>query len=217
MSQISDDYFQGILEATDLLPKQQVIGMQKTVLNSEFPWNFVREITAPYQSWRDNDLYKQPYVDSPFSVHGFVHELWSQGKVVSKHYDQFLPVVYALEDAADLEIEDLVEFRLNLFTKNVNNVPYHIQHIDISKPGKMYSAIFYICESDGNTHFFEEFFDPDVKRFIDGYRPDLFNVVKTVPPEQGKAILFDSRRYHASAYPERHPERVVLNMTFKVK
>ena len=66
----------------------------------------------------------------------------------------------------------------------------------------------------GDTHFFNEFLDPSIKRFINGYDPSLFTVAKTVKPKAGRLVLFDGRRYHASRYPESTTERIVLNINF---
>ena len=214
----NQSYFNDIVEINDLIPKKFQDHLSNSIMQPKFPWYFVREITAPYAAWKNNELNKYQCEITENSVSGFVHELWSKGNIESEYFDIFSPILYFLEDAANLEIEDLVEFRLNLFNRNKNVVPHHIPHIDISENGKkIYSALYYINDSDGDTHFFKEFYDPSIKRFINGYSPNIFNLKNKVTPQKGKMILFDSRRYHASSYPENNTERIVLNIVFTVK
>lgn len=214
---MTDSYSKDIIEIQDLIPKKLSNHLRSSVMDCSFPWYFVREISAPYKAWRTNELNNSSCEVGEYSVSGFVHELYSKGKVKSEYYKEFVPILYLLEEAASIEIESLIEFRLNLFTRNTNTVPHHIPHIDISADGKIMSALYYVNNSDGDTRFFTEFFDPDIKRYINGYSPSDFHIQTTSAPEQGKVILFDSRRYHASSYPEKTPERIVLNMVFKIK
>jgi hypothetical protein len=213
-----ESHFEDIVEINDLIPKRFQDHLSDSIMQPKFPWYFVREISSPYDAWKNNDLNKYDCEINDYSVSGFIHELWHNGNVESSYFDVFSPILYFLEDASNLEIDDLIEFRLNLFNRNTNIVPHHIPHIDIPKnEGKIYSAIYYINDSDGDTHFFKEFYDPSIKRFINGYSPDIFNLQTKATPKKGKMILFDSRRYHASTYPENNPERIVLNIVFTVK
>jgi hypothetical protein len=211
-------YFEDVVEINDLIPKKYQDHLSYSIMQPKFPWYFVREISAPYGAWKNNDLNKYHCEINDYSVSGFVHELWSKGNIESSYFDIFSPILYFLEDASNLEIKDLIEFRLNLFNRNKNIVPHHIPHIDVKTDDeKIYTALYYVNDSDGDTHFFKEFYDPSIKRFINGYGPDIFNLQTRVTPQKGKMILFDSRRYHASSYPEETPERIVLNITFTVK
>ena len=119
-----------------------------------------------------------------------------------------------MEEKINMSIKDLIQLRLGLFTLNKNRQPYHVPHVDYQNDGLKYTAIYYLNDSDGDTFFFNEFLDPNIKRFINGYDPSLFTVAKSVKPKQGKLVLFDGRRYHASSYPESTPERMVLNINF---
>lgn len=209
-----NDFFEDIVEIEDFIPPRYQQHLKETVLDSKFPWYFNRDITSPLWFWKENHLNDSTLEVEDSSFTGFMHILWGREGKESEFYDIFVPLLYSMEEKINMSIKDLIQLRLGLFTLNKNRQPYHVPHVDYQNDGLKYTAIYYLNDSDGDTFFFNEFLDPSIKRFINGYDPSLFTVAKSVKPKQGKLVLFDGRRYHASSYPESTPERMVLNINF---
>lgn len=209
-----NDFFEDIVEIEDFIPPRYQQHLKETVLDSKFPWYFNRDITSPLWFWRENHLNDSALEVEDSSFTGFMHILWGRDGKESDFYDIFVPLLYSMEEKINMTIKDLIQLRLGLFTLNKNRQPYHVPHVDYQNDGLKYTAIYYLNDSDGDTFFFNEFLDPNIKRFINGYDPSLFTVAKSIKPKQGKLVLFDGRRYHASSYPESTPERMVLNINF---
>ena len=209
-----NDFFEDIVEIEDFIPPRYQQHLKETVLDSKFPWYFNRDITSPLWFWKENHLNDSTLEVEDSSFTGFMHILWGREGKESEFYDIFVPLLYSMEEKINMTIAELVQLRLGLFTLNTNRQPYHVPHVDYQDDGLKYTAIYYLNDSDGDTYFFNEFLDPNIKRFINGYDPSLFTVAKSVKPKQGKLVLFDGRRYHASSYPESTPERMVLNINF---
>lgn len=209
-----NDFFEDIVEIEDFIPPRYQQHLKETVLDSKFPWYFNRDITSPLWFWRENHLNDSTLEVEDSSFTGFMHILWGRDGKESDFYDIFVPLLYSMEEKINMTIKDLIQLRLGLFTLNKNRQPYHVPHVDYQNDGLKYTAIYYLNDSDGDTFFFDEFLDPNIKRFINGYDPSLFTVAKSIKPKQGKLVLFDGRRYHASSYPESTPERMVLNINF---
>ena len=208
------DYFEDIVEIDNFISPRYAEHLKQTVMDSKFPWYFNRDITSPLWFWQQNHLNDSTLEVEESSFTGFMHILWGREGKESDFYDIFVPLLYSMEEKINMTIAELVQLRLGLFTLNKNRQPYHVPHVDYQDDGLKYTAIYYLNDSDGDTYFFNEFLDPNIKRFINGYDPSLFTVAKSVKPKQGKLVLFDGRRYHASSYPESTPERMVLNINF---
>ena len=208
------DHFEDIVEIDNFISPRYAEHLKQTVMDAKFPWYFNRDITSPLWFWQQNHLNDSTLDVEESSFTGFMHILWGREGKESEFYDIFVPLLYSMEEKINMSIKDLIQLRLGLFTLNKNRQPYHVPHVDYQNDGLKYTAIYYLNDSDGDTFFFNEFLDPNIKRFINGYDPSLFTVAKSVKPKQGKLVLFDGRRYHASSYPESTPERMVLNINF---
>ena len=208
------DHFEDIVEIDNFISPRYAEHLKQTVMDAKFPWYFNRDITSPLWFWQQNHLNDSTLEVEESSFTGFMHILWGREGKESDFYDIFVPLLYSMEEKINMTIAELVQLRLGLFTLNKNRQPYHVPHVDYQDDGLKYTAIYYLNDSDGDTYFFNEFLDPNIKRFINGYDPSLFTVAKSVKPKQGKLVLFDGRRYHAGSYPESTPERMVLNINF---
>jgi len=208
------NHFEDILVIDDVVNARYQEHLKQSVMDSKFPWYFNRDITSPLWYWKENQLNDSKLDVEDASFTGFMHILWGKEGKESEWYDIFVPLLYSMEEKINMTIKELVQLRLGLFTLNKNRQPHHVPHVDYQDDGLKYTAIYYLNDSDGETHFFNEFLDPNIKRFINGYDPSLFTVAKTVKPKKGRLVLFDGRRYHASRYPESTPERIVLNINF---
>ena len=192
------DHFEDIVEIDNFISPRYAEHLKQTVMDAKFPWYFNRDITSPLWFWQQNHLNDSTLEVEESSFTGFMHILWGREGKESDFYDIFVPLLYSMEEKINMTIAELVQLRLGLFTLNKNRQPYHVPHVDYQDDGLKYTAIYYLNDSDGDTYFFNEFLDPNIKRFINGYDPSLFTVAKSVKPKQGKLVLFDGRRYHAA-------------------
>lgn len=101
----------------------------------------------------------------------------------------------------------IMKCKFNLLTKrNCNS--HHYPHSDLDDfNGKVYTAIYYINNTDGETYLFNEFAPKE---------QNSVTVNRKIIPKKGKILIFDSRRFHASSSPQQHEIRLVLNIVFGV-
>ena len=62
-------------------------------------------------------------------------------------------------------------------------------------------ALYYVCDSDGDTIIYNERHQPANK---------VYTVKQKVTPKQGRMVLFDGSLYHTAEQPE-HNVRCVVN------
>ena len=65
--------------------------------------------------------------------------------------------------------------------------------------------VYYVNDSDGDTVLFNEF-----------YNTKSVSINRRIAPKKGRAVIFDSNRFHASSNPINTPTRFVINFTFKL-
>lgn len=101
----------------------------------------------------------------------------------------------------------LLRIKFNLLTRS-NSKSYHYPHADLDNyTDKLFSALYYVNDSDGPTYFF--------KQFAPKKNNDL-TLFKKVKPKKGRLVLFDSRRFHCSSSPVKNDKRVVLNLVIRL-
>lgn len=118
------------------------------------------------------------------------------------------PILYFAEKETNIVISDIFRCKINLLQPKKDCVEgtFNPPHDD-GGPNEL-SLIYYVNDSDGDTYFFNEFFS--------GSKPEL-TIYKRITPKKGKAVLFDSARYHCSSNPINSERRVALNFVFGVK
>jgi len=84
-----------------------------------------------------------------------------------------------------------------LFPMFEDEIQCHPLHTD-REEAESKSMIYYVNDSDGPTRFFDEH----------------GNIIKTVYPKKGTAVLFPSNTIHASSCPINSSKRIVINYVF---
>jgi hypothetical protein len=100
---------------------------------------------------------------------------------------------------------EIFKVKANLLFPHHNPKNYHIPHCDLDVSGWK-SCIYYVNDSDGDTVLFDKYYqlgDADLK------------IAHRETPEKGRAIVFDSDRYHSSNNPKTHSERIVFNIVYR--
>ena len=67
--------------------------------------------------------------------------------------------------------------------------------------------VYYLHDCDGDTILF----DKKLSKF--GGHTDLIELAR-VTPKQGRAVIFNSNRFHASSSPVNNQRRVIINYVF---
>ena len=92
-----------------------------------------------------------------------------------------------------LQGRSFLQFPLNLKDKTVDT-----PHVDLQQEHLV--ALYYVCDSDGDTIIYNERHEPADK---------VYTVKQRVTPKQGRMVLFDGSLYHTAEQPERNVRCVV--------
>lgn len=159
----------------------------------KFPWYFVFD-SAPGGHDHTDEVFPS-----------FHHTLWYQGKPHSDQWPIFYPAVIEILDSFNVTVKELMRVRLGLITKSYKNV-IHGPHVDWEGcPHK--TILFYFNDSDGDTYFYKEFWQENVK-------PKTFILENSITPQKNKAVFFDGYQYHSSSTPINSNWRLVMNINF---
>jgi hypothetical protein len=171
---------------------------ENTFLSENMPWEF-RHITAGVDSSDPND---KNILETP----QFTHLLHCPDRgAVSRYFDIPKSMLFFVEHATGCNITQLSRIKANLLTRDATTKgTYHPPHVDTG--GGTYSMVYYVCDSDGPTILF------DRKAGLNHHIG--LNKIAEIHPRRGRAIIFDSNRYHSSSSPIEHEYRIIFNFVF---
>jgi hypothetical protein len=189
-----------ILILDDVLSKTYVQHIERTVLDGITPWFLLRDITNGSENSKEGN-------------YGFTHFLGSSQTSDASPLMSFLtPIAYASADAADVELDCILNARLFMqLPRNANSV-HNKAHIDT--PENHIVVIYYVNDSDGDTFVFDQSYnntDFDKKLLITS---ETHNHTK-ITPKAGRLAIFNGARYHASSCPKENI-RCVINFNLKL-
>jgi hypothetical protein len=176
--------------------------------------NEISYIYAPQTSEYNEEVKYMIRTDQTLDIGQMVCPiLYSESnKFTFGHKFEFIkPMFYILLDRSGMDFEGIVRLKANILLQNplATTENYNIPHQD-SDDIKCYSMIYYCNDSDGDTFLFNEFYDADKP-------PERLTIHQKVTPRKNRAVLFESRRYHASSNPIVSRDRFVLNFVLKLK
>lgn len=189
------------VELTDFLPKSLENDIYESTMATFMPWYYSDSTIHK----GNNTLPSHPDIRDSSQ---FVHlALWPDQEN-SWIWNVIKPVLYFFEKETGTKIKDTQRCKINLLQPSKNYQPntFHPPHND--GEDNQYSLIYYVNDSDGDTYFFNEFFT--------GVKPEL-TIYNKVTPKKGKAVFFDSARYHCSSNPVNTERRVAINFVFGVE
>jgi hypothetical protein len=185
----------------DLIPKNyQVDVADQLTYNTPYNFQSVTAVVRGYDTCVDRNT-----IDSL----QFVHYALLDG-VPSEVFSLIRPMLYFVEERLSKKISDVRRVKINCLTRNVNSFTkdnYNIPHTDEPNP-EFLSLIYYVNDSDGDTFFFNE----AVGEAVNGV-----TIHSRISPKMGRAVIFDSRRFHAGSNPIESQSRFVINITFKLQ
>lgn len=121
-----------------------------------------------------------------------------------KHVKPMPPFMHSVLSALPLRIDDILRIQVNQlfansgYPENGTSMPHYDMKVDSNVfPSPLYSAIYYIEDSDGDTFLYE-----------DG------KILDRVSPKKGRICMFRGDMIHSSQNPRVHDRRLVINMVF---
>ena len=183
--------------------KKQLLGAEDN-FGPRFPWFYVEDVTSAY----DDDSQHRPglshsYVDLPLEMTGDendVLEPYSVGKVMSGYHDLFVPMLKRVGFKLGLRNLNVIQGRSFLqFPVNTDGT-IDSPHIDIIGNVDFIVALYYVCDSDGDTVIYNE-----------TEESKTYTIKKSVTPKQGRMVIFDGSLYHAAEQPINSNTRCIVN------
>lgn len=190
--------------------------MTPLIIDNFAPQSFLEKmkehLEAPGLPWYFNNS-TVDYIENakPDDSFQFTHLLYGTTGPTSQQSHIFYPLVYYFEQATGKKVTRVVRMKSNmLLQRDIPKInPAHTDHLVSSHM----SMILYINESDGNTVFYEEYYDSEKEQ----KNAETSTIAYTVEPVVNRAVIFDSLKYHASSCPTQHKNRIVVNCVFTVE
>jgi hypothetical protein len=191
----------------DFLPAKYADEIEKQCLDPRFTWCYNPSI--------EMDGTETDQVG--FSHVAFVYPNSNVNPYIERELTAlFFPITYLLEDKSGIPFNSLIRVRLGLFTRDSSSTSYHLPHVDYRFEHNV--ALYYVSDSDGPTHIFEERITPEpFDNFAEGIkspRPSTFTLQTKIEPKKNRVVIFDGLQYHASSSPIHHKHRIALNINF---
>lgn len=198
----------------DIIPKSTQTRLKNYVTAPLFNWNDFNQIHTAgvydmvkykmnfpeVQEVPSSSLIKLVYVNDGYN-----------GKIFEeKGYAFALAILDEYAKRTNVIIKDIMRIKLNCQTKSIFD-NYDVNscneiHIDNETPNNK-TLLYYINDSDGDTFLFDKIWNQTDSEF------DL-SVLLRAEPKQGRAITFDTWRFHAPSNPIYTQRRYVMNINF---
>ena len=175
------------------------------MVKSEVAWNCLQNKTGVTEENSKNlKYYKTPGADYSGLQYGFTHSALDKLGNRSIFFEKILPMLYFVEEKANIEVKEISRIRLGLSVSTGKEVQ-HYPHVDEYEPH--YVLLYYVNDSDGDTFMLNEMYQ-------EGVNPKDFTVKERVTPKKNRAVIFDGLRYHHSSNPVNNSLRFVVNINF---
>lgn len=158
-----------------VLPPPAQDEIEQVLLGWNFPWFHYANTNYAEHKTRDDDV--------PQFTHGFIRD--------DNKNSPFENIPRVILDKMGLEPKSILRAKANLLPREPQSFT-HPPHIDDRKPHIAF--IYYVNESDGDTHFYKN-----------------GEVIQTVSPKKGSGVMFMGNIYHASSSPVKSRFRIVIN------
>jgi hypothetical protein len=135
----------------------------------------------------------------------FEHRAKEKNEKLSSFSDEAEDILNIFAKRNNIVVDNIFRVKANIVVGNSqNDNTYHFPHVDSINPH--YVFLYYVNDSDGDTVFFNEFFNGEkIKKITE------FDRVK---PKAGLGVVFNGLQYHASSSPIESKFRCVLNINF---
>lgn len=125
-----------------------------------------------------------------------------------------LPIVLSVKDAfPELKLNRILRLKINKVEKNsFPEYSYNMPHHDaVPDNKKLYSIVYYLNDSDGDTYIFDQVVKSDIPI------KERLTLLQRVTPKKNSACIFESDRIHAGSNPKNTDVRYVINIVVESK
>lgn len=142
---------------------------------------------------------------------GLSHLVFQDGQSYSNLSPFLESACLAAFDNAYIPVQEIVRIRIGLLTATTDEI-IHKPHIDFEKPHN--SALLYINDTDGDTIFYDQFYDTGITDRASYEKNTEFTIKERVAPVSNRLVWFDGHQYHSSSTPQKHSKRLVVNINY---
>jgi hypothetical protein len=184
-----------------IIPQGYADQIEADITRTGFPWFYIDDITNA--NYGNNS--------------GFVHAAYDYGKEPSEWYPFIKPIVYAIAEANEKPLLQLLRIRIGFLT-TAEVVEHNTPHIDFTIGH--YTACYYVTDSDGDTVVFDQTLaevkstnitEQVLKEYVE---QTTFTEAGRCSPKKGRLCVFDGTRFHASSKPTQHDRRLVITVNY---
>ena len=176
--------------------KNILIGHEDLVWEDEeipFPWYFIHDVT---------DAFADRHQKRAALYHVYLQEDWEEDEYDEFHnlFINMLSEVCKKKDIDNLKViqgRSFLQFPLNLKDRTPDT-----PHIDLAEGREHIVALYYVCDSDGDTIIYNE-------RKDQGLEAKTYTIKEKVTPKQGRMVIFDGSLYHTAEQPKNNMRCVV--------
>ena len=175
----------------DLLSSEEHQSIQDEIEHAEFLWRY-ESATVPGYVGSDSPQFVR-FVEH--MIDGTIKSIYAEGVRWRELITAKLPY----------DIDFISRTKVNMLLPSNNpTAPFHAPHVDITTTDKeidkYYSLLYYINNSDGDTHFFHDNGD-----------------IEMISPKANRCVVLPAMLLHASSSPITTQRRLVINTVFKIK
>ena len=187
-------------ETKNILTKEDLDTLNKSVLTNNFPWY--------YQLISTTEKF-------PFFSHGLIQRydhIKKEPVSNSNVFPFFLNILKRFCAQHKIKIKKITRACMNLVVHRGDNYENTDPHVDHEFKHKVF--MLYLNDAEGNTKIFNEVYKKSYKGNCIKDVDKKYTILKTIKPEQGKAVCWDGKYYHAASFPKPGTRRIVLVFTF---
>jgi hypothetical protein len=186
----------------------------KLVLFSSNIWGVGKNInsTSPHQP----ELYEN-IIDRVYDKGQLSCNMFSKGHIQHTLFHQVNPILHYLQQQFNYSYSyEILRIKANLkhSVSSEYRGMYNPPHIDIlNAPPNSFTVLYYINDSDGDTIIFDEWDSPSIHNST---KKLDFPIIETVPPKQGKIVVFPTQQFHSANFPIDSPLRGIINFNILI-
>jgi hypothetical protein len=190
----------------DIIVIDDIVGQQHQELIKQrllsAPWYYIDDVAYPNAP----DFVFEGSSRQP----GFVHWYKSPNGNQTDLFDVVLPIALSACDKIKFNLSNIVEARSFMQLASAVKREYNNVHTDYERPHLV--CLYYVLDSDGDTFIFDQTEEDISPRDVN--KSDKLTLLKRVTPKQGRVVLFNGSKYHASSDPSLG-SRLVVNFVLE--
>lgn len=193
---------QSIQIIDDYITLKEQLALHKYVMDSKFPYRIYNTHIVEDGQERNEFFNRRFHAPRQFS-----HHLYMVGEQNSSPHLNIIRPIFDRMKADYGQDVTLLRAKVNMtnpyppYMKHEPQMPHVDMKYDNGDPVDHMVLLYYINDSDGPTYFFNESYD----------------IVDSVKPKMGRAIVFHGSQLHAGSNPAFYPYRLALNINFTTK